>query len=100
MFGYIDVREHSVNSRTVYMEIYGGNKVSYRVTSGQMMRYGSESKTYGVEIEDHNSGRTASIRDFSADIEDAVDFAELLVSEHCVPQQLYAMALKYLYISI
>ena len=83
MFGLIRKKKQEVRDRTVYMEIYGGNKVSYRVTSGKMNYDDSEIITYGIEVEDSKTGQKEIISDFSRNIEDAVDFAEMLITAIC-----------------
>lgn len=100
MFGLIRKKKQEVRDRTVYMEIYGGNKVSYRVTSGKMNYDGSEIITYGIEVEDSKTGQKEIISDFSRNIEDAVDFAEMLITARIRPCRLYNQALNYLMISI
>lgn len=100
MFGMIRLIKHEVRDRTIYMEVFGDNKVSYRVTSGRMLFYGNDITTYGVEVQDSKTGEYEAIADFSRDIEDAVDFAEMLISSKAKPAQIYTMALYYLRISI
>ena len=100
MFGIVKKTKREVLDRTVYMEVCGGNKVSYRVVAGRMNINGSDIITYGIEAQDLNNGEYASIPDFSRDIEDAVDFAEILISGKVRPAQIYGKALNYLCISI
>ena len=100
MFGIVKKTKREVLDRTVYMEVCGGNKVSYRVVAGRMNINGSDIITYGIEAQDLNNGEYASIPDFSRDIEDAVDFAEMLISGKVRPAQIYGKALNYLCISI
>ncbi len=100
MFGLIRKKKNQVRDRMVYMEVFGENKVSYRVTSGKMQWDDSEIITYGVEVEDSRTGQREVIPDFSRNIEDAVDFAEMLISGHTPPCRLYNHALNYLCISI
>lgn len=100
MFGLIRKKKNEVRDRTVYMEVFGDNRVSYRVTSGKMKWEDSEIITYGVEVEDSRTGQREIIPDFSRNIEDAVDFAEMLISGKIPPCRLYNRALNYLYISI
>ena len=100
MFGIVKKIKHEVKDRTVYMEIFGENKVAYRVLSGRLFMYGDEFITYGIEVIDRKSGEKESIYDFSRNIEDAVAFAELLISEKCRPRQLYSRALDFLRVSI
>ena len=100
MFGRIRRRKNEVRDRTVYMEVYGDNKVVYRVTAGKVYTFGAETDTYGVEAEDRITGAKETIQDFSRSIEDAIDFAEMLINSRARPQQLYERALGYLCISI
>ncbi len=100
MFGIVKRITHEVRDKTVYMEIFGDNKVAYRVLSGRLFMYGDEFITYGVEVIDKKSGEKECIPDFSRNIEDAVAFAEALISERCRPRQLYSKALDFLRVSI
>lgn len=100
MFGFMKKVNSDVWDRTVYMEVFGDNKVSYRVTSGRMIHFGEETITYGIEAEDQLTGEKEAIPDFSHNIEDAVDFAEILISDRLRPRQIYGKALKYLCVSI
>lgn len=92
--------KREVKDKTVYMEVYAENNVAYRVVSGRIEMFGSEICTYGIEAEDHESGDIETIPDFSRNIEDAVDFAEMLISGKVPPKQLYNKALNYLCVSI
>lgn len=100
MFGIMKRVRNEVWDRTVYMEVFGDNKVAYRVTSGRMRQFGEEIITYGIEAEDHETGEKETIPDFSRNIEDAVDFAEMLISSRMRPKQIYSKALSYLCVSI
>ncbi len=100
MFGIVKRITHEVKDKTVYMEIFGDNKVAYRVLSGRLFMYGDEFITYGIEVIDRKSGEKECIPDFSRNIEDAVAFAELLISERCRPRKLYSKALDFLRVSI
>jgi hypothetical protein len=100
MFGIVKKIRHEVRDKTLYMEIFGDNKVAYRVLSGKMLMYGDEVITYGIEVVDKKSGDTECIADFSRNIEDAVAFAESLITNKSRPRQLYSRALDYLRVSI
>lgn len=100
MFGMVRKIKHEVYDKTIYMEVFGDNRISYRVTAGRTFLNGCEVVTYGIEAEDTLTGETESIADFSRDIEDAVDFAEMLISSKARPFQIYSKALNYLWISI
>lgn len=100
MFGIVKKIKHEVRDKTIYMEIFGDNKVTYRVLSGRLYMYGDEFITYGIEVLDRKSGEKELIADFSRNIEDAVVFAEMLISEKIRPRQLYSRALDFLRVSI
>lgn len=100
MFGMLRKNRKEIHGRTVYMEVCGTNKVTYRVIAGHMSWFGEETAVYGIEAEDMESGETEVIPDFSRNIEDAVDFAEMLITSRSGPRQLYSKALNYLCISI
>lgn len=100
MFGIMRRVKREVRDRTVYMEIYGDNKVIYRVIVGRMFSFGEDIVTYGIEAEDRFTGESGVIPDFSRNIEDAVDFAELLITGRVRPRDIYAKALGYLCVSI
>ncbi len=100
MFGMRRRIKKEVRDRTVYMEVYGDNKIIYRVIAGKTWLYGEEVHTYGIEAEDRASGEKEIIQDFSRNIEDAVDFAEMLINSRARPKQLYTKALGYLCVSI
>ncbi|MBR6580437.1 MAG: hypothetical protein IKK66_03980 [Ruminococcus sp.] len=100
MFGLIKKKKQEVRDRTIYMEVFGDNKVSYRVTSGKITCEDAEIITYGVEVENSRTGQREVIPDFSRNIEDAVDFAEMLIVGRTPPFRLYNHALNYLMISI
>ena len=100
MFGIVRRNKKVVRDRTVYMEVYGDNKVMYRVVVGKINSYGDEVCTYGIEAEDRRSGEKEVIQDFSRNIEDAVDFAEMLINGRVSPRQIYSKDLNYLCVSI
>ena len=100
MFGIMRKVKREVRDRTVYMEVYGDNKVFYRVLAGILDIFGDDVITYGIEAEDYQAGEKEVIPDFSRNIEDAVDFTEMLITERVRPKQIYGKALNYLRISI
>ena len=100
MFGIVKKIKREVIDKTTYMEIFGDNKVAYRVLSGRMRIFEDEIITYGVEVIDHRNGQKELIDDFSRNIEDAVAFTELLISQKIKPCQLYSKALDFLRVSI
>lgn len=81
-----------VTDKTTYMEIYGQNKVSYKVTVGRM----GNTITYGIETVDCISGATETIPNFSKNLEDAVSFVEILIKNRISPKYVYIKALDYL----
>ena len=100
MFGIVRKIKREVQDRTVYMEVYGDNKVAYRVIAGRVNLFGEMVCTYGVEVEDFAAGEKETIADFSRNVEDAVDFTEMMINGRVRPRQLYSRALNYLCISI
>ena len=61
--------------KTTYMEVLGGNRVVYRVTSTKVTQFGVEKITYGVEAE-MKIGPVKfreSIDDFSDDVGQAAE---------------------------
>lgn len=100
MFGIMRKINREVRDRTIYMEVFGDNKVAYRVISGKISMFGDEFNTYGIEAEDYENGDKEIIPDFSRNIEDAVDFTEMLISGKIRPKQMYNKALNYLCVSI
>lgn len=100
MFGSLTKKKNVVRDRTVYMEVFAENRVAYRVTAGRLDDCGRSYVTYGIEAEDKRSGDKESIADFSRNIEDAVGFAEILISSRTRPRSIYNKALSYLCISI
>lgn len=84
--------------KTNYMEVLGGNRVIYRVTSTKVIQHGTEKVTYGIEAE-MKIGPIKfkeTIDDFSDDIRQAVSFAELLVKNNIKPALIYNAALCFL----
>lgn len=100
MFGILSKTRQEVREKMVYLEVYAENKVSYRVTSGITDGKAGEVITYGIEAEDRLSGEKEIISDFSRNIEDAVDFAEMLIKGRIRPRQIYGKALNYLSFTI
>ena len=100
MFGLIKRIEREVTDKSTYFEVLGDNKVAYRVITGTLGGFGYPIITYGVEAEDIGSGEKETIADFSRNIEDAVDFTEMLITKKLKPCQIYNLALNYLYVSI
>ncbi len=95
-------KNKTVSEKTNYMEMIGTNRVIYRVTSSKKKVYDEEIYTYGVEAE-MKIGPVKfceKIDDFSDDVNMAVGFAELLVSNNIKPSLIYNAALCYLRKSI
>lgn len=82
-----------IKSVYVYMEIYSSSRTAYRVII-------SNDTMYGVEIESFETGKKASLNDFSDRLENAVNFVEMLIKKRTAPEQLYTTALSYLSSSI
>lgn len=80
----------------VYMEVYGSNRVIYRVTAGSIVQRGTAKPIYGVMLEDMRSGERQSIGDFSSSLEKTITFANDLVAREVRPSGLYDIALSYL----
>ncbi len=84
--------------KTTYMEVLGGNRVTYRVISTKVIQHGEERITYGIEAETKIGPIKfkENIDDFSDDVKQAVTFAELLVKNHIKPSLIYNAALCFL----
>ncbi|MDE5620102.1 MAG: hypothetical protein K2O29_07570, partial [Ruminococcus sp.] len=82
MFNTVKKVKNQVTDRTVYMEVYGENKVAYRVISGRI----GKTVTYGIETEDYKTGEKEVIPDFSLNMEDAVCFVEMLIKSKTSPK--------------
>ncbi|MDD6269472.1 MAG: hypothetical protein PUA84_05395 [Oscillospiraceae bacterium] len=80
----------------IYMEVYGINRVIYRVTATTAKRKGRPVSVYGVSLEDVRTGQRESIENFSADMESTVKFANALVHKRVRPEGLYNEALRHL----
>lgn len=80
----------------VYMEVYGSNRIIYRVTASNVICRGMAKLVYGVMLEDLRSGEQQSIADFSTDLEKTIRFANDLVMRETIPAKLYDAALEYL----
>ncbi len=80
----------------VYMEVYGSNRVIYRVTAGSILQNGVSQPFYGVMLEDLRSGEGQSIADFSPDLEQTIRFANTLIQHELRPSGLYDAAFGYL----
>ncbi len=83
-------------SRMIYMEVYGVNRIIYRVTIGTAKRRGREVTVYGVSLEDMRTGQCESLEDFSEDIESTLQFAGDLIHKRVSPNGLYNEALRHL----
>ncbi len=87
---------HKTQCPIVYMEVYGNNRVIYRVTAGYFAIKGKIQPTYGVMLEDMRTGEQESIEDFSEDLAQTVNFANDLVGRETRPAGLYDIAFAYL----
>lgn len=79
-----------------YMEVYGVNRVIYRVTAGTVNRRGTQAAVYGVSVEDIRTGRRECLENFSEDIDVTLRFANSLVHKRIRPDGLYNEALRHL----
>lgn len=93
-------QSHRPTNAIVYMEVYGSNRVIYRVTAGSVVQGKTETPTYGVMLEDMRSGEIQSIADFSESLEQTIVFANDLVGRETRPAGLYDVALEYLCTSL
>ncbi len=82
--------------RITYMEVYGSNRVIYRVTADRVSKRGSQKPAYGVILEDMRTGEQESISDFSESLEQTIRFANDLVENEIRPERLFDIALRYL----
>lgn len=89
-------QSHRPANAIVYMEVYGSNRVIYRVTAGSVVQGKTKTPTYGVMLEDMRSGEIHSIADFSENLEQTIIFANDLVRRETRPSRLYDVALEYL----
>ena len=97
MVGIMGRKKQKVTGRTVYLEIYGDNRVTYRVVEGHISGINSSVTVYGVEAEDMNRGELEAISDYSRSLTDAVAFAETLIRSRARPKEIYSRALSSLY---
>ena len=72
-----------------YMEVYGANRVLYRVTASNARRNQKLSVVYGIFLQDLRSGETAEIHAFSNSLEKTVQ-----------PYQVYNAALRQLSLEV
>ncbi|MBQ8724752.1 MAG: hypothetical protein IJY74_03665 [Oscillospiraceae bacterium] len=90
-------RKNDVPENTmVYMEVYGINRVIYKVTASSVRRKGKPVYVYGVTLEDAKTGVSESLESFSEDMEHTIQFANALVKKHIRPEGLYNEALRHL----
>lgn len=92
-------RSHSEQVVT-YMEVYGGNRIVYRVTACNSYRNQKLSVIYGVSLQDLRSGETAEIRAFSNSLEKTVCFVNDLIQKQVQPYQVYNAALRQLSLEV
>lgn len=83
-------------SRMIYMEVYGVNRIIYRVTIGTAKRKGKEVSVYGVSLEDMRTGQSENLENFSEDIESTLKFTNDLIHKSVSPNGLYNEALRHL----
>ncbi len=94
----LTMKKHGVkpDSTIVYMEVYGVNRVIYRVTASTVRRKGRNIYTYGITLEDVRAGSKETIESFSDDMEYTIQFANSLVRKGVRPDGLYNEALRQL----
>lgn len=86
-----------IEDTVVYMEVYGSNRVIYRVTAGWVVRPdGTAKSVYGICLEDLRSGEQQALEDFSDTLDQTILFANHLVEQEIRPEELYDAALKQL----
>lgn len=81
-----------------YMEVYGANRVLYRVTASNTHRNQKLSVVYGMQ--DLRSGETAEIHAFSNSLEKTVCFVNDLIQKQVQPYQVYNAALRQLSLEV
>ena len=92
----VHTERHTAECPIVYMEVYGSNRVIYRVTAGYFAGQGKIQPVYGVMLEDMRSGEKECIEDFSESLEWTIRFANDLVGREIRPAGLYDVAFAYL----
>ena len=80
-----------------YMEVYGANRVLYRVTASNAHRNQKLSVVYGIFL---RSGETAEIHAFSNSLEKTVCFVNDLIQKQVQPYQVYNAALRQLSLEV
>ena len=83
-----------------YMEVYGANRVLYRVTASNAHRNQKLSVVYGIFLQDLRSGETAEIHAFSNSLEKTVCFVNDLIQKQVQPYQVYNAALRQLSLEV
>ena len=83
-----------------YMEVYGTNRVLYRVTASNTHRNQKLSVVYGIFLQDLRSGETAEIHAFSNSLEKTVCFVNDLIQKQVQPYQVYNAALRQLSLEV
>lgn len=84
------------NNTIIYMEVYGVNRVIYRVTAGTVRRRGRTVPVYGVSLEDVRTGEREILENFSEDMDHTVQFLSTMVQRRIRPSGLYNEALRQL----
>ena len=83
-----------------YMEVYGANRVLYRVTASNAHRNQKLSVVYRIFLQDLRSGETAEIHSFSNSLEKTVCFVNDLIQKQVQPYQVYNAALRQLSLEV
>jgi len=84
----------------VYMEVYGVNRVVYRVTACNTYRNKAIHVIYGVSLQDLRTGETAEIDSFSNNLEKTVCFVNDLIQQEIQPYQVYNAAFRQLSLEV
>ncbi len=84
----------------IYMEVYGVNRVVYRVTACNTYRNKAIHVIYGVSLQDLRTGETAEIDSFSNNLEKTVCFVNDLIQQEIQPYQVYNAAFRQLSLEV
>lgn len=84
----------------VYMEVYGNNRVVYRVTACNTYQNKTIRVVYGVSAQNLRTGERAEIAAFSGNLEKAVCFVNDLIQQEIQPYQIYNAAFRQLSLEV
>ncbi len=93
---------HSRHSEQMipYMEVYGVNRVIYRVTACNTYQKKAIHVTYGVSLQNLRTGETAEITAFSNNLEKTICFVNDLIQREAQPYQIYNAAFRQLSLEV